>query len=128
MGFCQCGVLSCGVLSVWGFVLWGFVSVGFCPVGFCPGFMYCINILKLLLEAITFTISENMNTFLSVTEMLSCIYYFQIHETVETINQLKTSRDFFLSYSKEPQEFISNWLLSQTRDLKVYILYYTTIV
>lgn len=43
----------------------------------------------------------------------------QIHETVDTINQLKTNRDFFLSFAKEPQEFINNWLVSQTRDLKV---------
>ena len=43
----------------------------------------------------------------------------QIHETVETINQLKTNREFFLSFAKDPQEFINNWLISQTRDLKV---------
>ena len=43
----------------------------------------------------------------------------QIHETVETINQLKTSREFFLSFTKNPQEFINNWLISQSRDLKV---------
>jgi len=44
----------------------------------------------------------------------------QIHETVETINQLKTNRDFFLGFAKNPQEFINSWLVSQTRDLKVY--------
>ena len=44
---------------------------------------------------------------------------FQIHETVETISQLKTNREFFLSFAKDPQEFINNWLISQTRDLKV---------
>jgi len=38
---------------------------------------------------------------------------------VETINQLKTNREFFLSFAKDPQEFINNWLISQTRDLKV---------
>ena len=43
----------------------------------------------------------------------------QIHETVDTINQLKISRDFFLGFAKDPQEFINNWLASQTRDLKV---------
>jgi len=42
----------------------------------------------------------------------------QIHETVETINQLKTNRDFFLGFAKNPQEFINSWLVSQTRDLK----------
>lgn len=48
-----------------------------------------------------------------------CFLLFQIHETVETINQLKTNREFFLSFAKDPQEFINNWLISQTRDLKV---------
>lgn len=43
----------------------------------------------------------------------------QIHETVETINQLKTNREFFLSFARQPQEFLNNWLISQTRDLKV---------
>ena len=45
-------------------------------------------------------------------------FHFQIHETVDTINQLKTNREFFLSFAKSPQEFINNWLISQTRDLK----------
>lgn len=49
---------------------------------------------------------------------------FQIHETVETINQLKTNRDFFLGFTKDPQEFINNWLISQTRDLKVLLITY----
>ena len=42
----------------------------------------------------------------------------KIHETVETINSLKTSRDFFLSFAKDPQLFINKWLQSQSRDLK----------
>lgn len=45
----------------------------------------------------------------------------KIHETVETINQLKTNREFFLSFSKDPQQFISKWLISQMRDLKVIL-------
>ena len=45
----------------------------------------------------------------------------QIHETVENINMLKTQREFFLGFAKDPQEFISNFLISQTRDLKVNI-------
>ena len=40
------------------------------------------------------------------------------HETVETINSLKTSREFFLSFAKDPQLFINKWLQSQSRDLK----------
>nr|CAD7440630.1 unnamed protein product [Timema bartmani] len=31
----------------------------------------------------------------------------KIHETVETINQLKTNREFFLSFAKDPQQFIN---------------------
>lgn len=46
----------------------------------------------------------------------------KIHETVETINQLKTNRQFFLSFAKDPQQFIHKWLLSQMRDLKVSLL------
>ncbi|KAH7965119.1 hypothetical protein HPB49_003643 [Dermacentor silvarum] len=47
-----------------------------------------------------------------------CQPYSGIHETVETINQLKTNREFFLSFAKDPQQFISKWLVSQMRDLK----------
>lgn len=43
----------------------------------------------------------------------------QIHETIEYINQLKTERDFMLSFSNKPQDFIQDWLKSQCRDLKV---------
>ena len=41
----------------------------------------------------------------------------KIHETVETINSLKTSREFFLSSSKDPQLFINKWLQTQSTDL-----------
>ncbi|KAE8575246.1 hypothetical protein XENTR_v10003780 [Xenopus tropicalis] len=43
----------------------------------------------------------------------------KIHETIESINTLKTQRDFMLSFSNDPQEFIQDWLKSQSRDLKV---------
>merc|ERR1712241_272575 len=42
----------------------------------------------------------------------------KIHETVETINSMKTQREFFLSFAKDPQLFINKWLMSQSRDLK----------
>ena len=42
----------------------------------------------------------------------------KIQETVETINSLKTSREFFLSSAKDPQLFINKWMQSQSRDLK----------
>lgn len=51
--------------------------------------------------------------------LLLCLL--QIHETIEYINQLKTERDFMLSFSNNPQEFIQDWLKSQSRDLKVNI-------
>lgn len=44
---------------------------------------------------------------------------FQIHETIETINQLKTQREFMLNFARDPQGFINDWLQSQCRDLKV---------
>uniref|UniRef100_A0A8C4X733 SWI/SNF related BAF chromatin remodeling complex subunit D3a n=1 Tax=Erpetoichthys calabaricus TaxID=27687 RepID=A0A8C4X733_ERPCA len=43
----------------------------------------------------------------------------KIHETIESINQLKIQRDFMLSFSKDPKGYIQDWLQSQSRDLKV---------
>ncbi|MGH0146717.1 UNVERIFIED_CONTAM: hypothetical protein FKN15_025989 [Acipenser sinensis] len=43
----------------------------------------------------------------------------KIHETIESINQLKIQRDFMLSFSKDPKGYIQDWLKSQSRDLKV---------
>ncbi|XP_003222633.2 SWI/SNF-related matrix-associated actin-dependent regulator of chromatin subfamily D member 2 [Anolis carolinensis] len=43
----------------------------------------------------------------------------KIHETIESINQLKTQRDFMLSFSSNPQDFIQEWIRSQQRDLKI---------
>nr|XP_060638798.1 SWI/SNF-related matrix-associated actin-dependent regulator of chromatin subfamily D member 3 isoform X1 [Anolis sagrei ordinatus] len=42
-----------------------------------------------------------------------------IHETIESINQLKIQRDFMLSFSKDPKGYIQELLRSQSRDLKV---------
>lgn len=56
-------------------------------------------------------------------KLLYWFYSLQIHETIEYINQLKTERDFMLSFSNNPQEFIQDWLKSQCRDLKVNICY-----
>lgn len=66
------------------------------------------------------TLKQQMNSFLLSTQSQQEIASLdsKIHETVETINQLKTNREFFLSFAKDPQEFINNWLISQTRDLK----------
>lgn len=66
------------------------------------------------------TLKQQMNSFLLSTQSQNEIANLdnKIHETVETISQLKTNREFFLSFAKDPQEFINNWLISQTRDLK----------
>lgn len=67
------------------------------------------------------TLKNQMNNFLNSTASQQEIQGLdsKIHETVETINQLKTNREFFLSFAKDPQTFIHRWTVSQTRDLKV---------
>ena len=45
----------------------------------------------------------------------------KIHETVDTINTMKTQREFYLSFSKDPQLFINKWLISQSRG-KLFLL------
>ena len=38
--------------------------------------------------------------------------------TLKNYFQLKTNREFFLSFAKDPQNFIHKWIVSQSRDLK----------
>jgi len=66
------------------------------------------------------TLKTQMNNFLLSTTSQQEIQSLdnKIQETVETINSLKTSREFFLSSAKDPQLFINKWLQSQSRDLK----------
>lgn len=66
------------------------------------------------------TLKTQMNNFLLSTASQQEIQSLdnKIHETVETINSLKTNREFFLSFAKDPQQFINKWIVSQTRDLK----------
>jgi len=66
------------------------------------------------------TLKTQMNNFLLSTTSQQEIQSLdnKIQETVETINSLKTSREFFLSAAKDPQLFINKWLQSQSRDLK----------
>ncbi|KAM6330662.1 SWI/SNF-related matrix-associated actin-dependent regulator of chromatin subfamily D member 1 isoform 3-T3 [Alca torda] len=76
------------------------------------------------------TLKTQMNSFLLSTasqqeiaaldnkQFGCCAYLLQIHETIETINQLKTQREFMLSFARDPQGFINDWLQSQCRDLK----------
>lgn len=42
----------------------------------------------------------------------------KIHEQIELINQQRLSRDFFMSFSEDPQDFINKWLISQSNDLR----------
>ncbi|KAF2902815.1 hypothetical protein ILUMI_03372 [Ignelater luminosus] len=66
------------------------------------------------------TLKTQMNNFLLSTASQQEIQGLdsKIHETVDTINQLKTNREFFLSFAKDPQHFIHKWIISQMRDLK----------
>ncbi|KAI9582340.1 brahma-associated protein of 60 kDa [Glossina fuscipes] len=66
------------------------------------------------------TLKNQMNNFLISTASQQEIQGLdaKIHETVDTINQMKTNREFFLSFAKDPQTFIQRWIVSQTRDLK----------
>ncbi|KAL0268389.1 UNVERIFIED_CONTAM: hypothetical protein PYX00_010351 [Menopon gallinae] len=66
------------------------------------------------------TLKTQMNNFLLSTASQQEIQNLdiKIHETVDTITQLKTNREFFLSFAKDPQQFINKWIISQTRDLK----------
>ncbi|OWA51577.1 SWI/SNF-related matrix-associated actin-dependent regulator of chromatin subfamily D member 1 [Hypsibius exemplaris] len=43
----------------------------------------------------------------------------KIFETVENINQLRINREFFTSFSEDPQKFIARWIQSQSTDLKI---------
>ncbi|XP_043939753.1 SWI/SNF-related matrix-associated actin-dependent regulator of chromatin subfamily D member 1 [Protopterus annectens] len=66
------------------------------------------------------TLKTQMNSFLLSTASQQEIAALdnKIHETIETINQLKTQREFMLSFARDPQGFINDWLQSQCRDLK----------
>ncbi|XP_029694256.1 SWI/SNF-related matrix-associated actin-dependent regulator of chromatin subfamily D member 2-like [Takifugu rubripes] len=66
-------------------------------------------------------LKSQMNNFLSSTtnQQEIAALEMKIHETIEYINQLKTERDFMLSFSNNPQDFIQDWLKSQSRDLKL---------
>ncbi|XP_061911678.1 SWI/SNF-related matrix-associated actin-dependent regulator of chromatin subfamily D member 2 [Entelurus aequoreus] len=66
-------------------------------------------------------LKAQMSNFLSSTTNQQEIASLEmkIHETIEYINQLKTERDFMLSFSNNPQDFIQDWLKSQCRDLKL---------
>ena len=62
------------------------------------------------------TLKTQMNSFLLSTASQQEIQSLdnKIHETVETINTMKTHREFYLSFAKDPQLFINKWLISQS--------------
>jgi len=45
--------------------------------------------------------------------------HLKILQYIDSINQLKQSREFYLSFADDPQGFICKWLASQSRDLKM---------
>ncbi|KAM7448208.1 SWI SNF [Porites harrisoni] len=67
------------------------------------------------------TLKAQMQSFLLSTASQNEIAAFdnKIYETVETINQLKINREFFLGFARDPPEFINQWIQSQSQDLKV---------
>ncbi|XP_052863433.1 brahma-associated protein of 60 kDa-like [Anopheles cruzii] len=67
------------------------------------------------------SLKQQMNSFLMSTASQQEIQTLdgKIHDTVETINALKTNREFYLSFAKDPQTFTHRWIVSQQRDLKV---------
>ncbi|XP_032821322.1 SWI/SNF-related matrix-associated actin-dependent regulator of chromatin subfamily D member 1-like isoform X2 [Petromyzon marinus] len=66
------------------------------------------------------TLKTQMNSFLLSTASQQEIATLdtKIHETIETINQLKIQREFMLGFARDPQGFINDWLQSQCHDLK----------
>ncbi|CAF1099266.1 unnamed protein product [Rotaria sordida] len=43
----------------------------------------------------------------------------KILQYIDSINQLKQTREFYLTFADDPQGFICKWLASQSRDLKI---------
>ena len=65
------------------------------------------------------TLKTQMNSFLlSTVSKQEIATLDKIHETTETISLLKTQREFWLSFARDPQVFINDWLQSQCWDLK----------
>lgn len=70
------------------------------------------------------TLKIQMNSFLLSTNSQLEIQSLdnKIHETVDTINTMKTHREFYLSFCKDPQLFINKWLISQSRGIVFIII------
>jgi len=66
------------------------------------------------------TLTQQMSTFLLSSGSQQDIQELdkKIHDSVAQIKQHHIQREFFLGFSKSPQGFISDWIASQTEDLK----------
>jgi len=66
------------------------------------------------------TLQSQMSTFLLSQTSQHDIYELdkKIHDCVANIKQHHLQRTFFLAFSKSPQEFICDWIQSQSADLK----------
>lgn len=68
------------------------------------------------------TIRDSMKSFLTTSQTQSLaeisVLDARINELIEQANQLRLSREFFMAFADDPQEFINKWLVSQSNDLK----------
>ena len=66
------------------------------------------------------TLKDQMKTFLLSTQSQQDIqtHDVKIQENIQLIKTLKTNREFFLRYSEDPKQFITEFLASQSKDLK----------
>jgi SWI/SNF-related matrix-associated actin-dependent regulator of chromatin subfamily D len=71
------------------------------------------------------SVRDQMKSFLTTSQAQSLVEVgqldAQIHDQIEQINQLRLNREFFMSFSEDPQDFINKWLISQSSDLKVML-------
>lgn len=61
-----------------------------------------------------------MKGFLTSTQSINEIAQLdsRIHDQIDQLNQQRVNRDFFMSFSEDPQDFVNKWLISQSNDLK----------
>jgi SWI/SNF-related matrix-associated actin-dependent regulator of chromatin subfamily D len=66
------------------------------------------------------TLRDQMKGFLNSTQSLAEIAQLdtKIGEHIDQLNQLRINREFYMSFSDDPQDFINKWLISQSNDLK----------
>ena len=68
---------------------------------------------------------DQMKSFLTTSQAQSLAECTQldtkINEHIEQLNQLRINREFYMSFSEDPQDFINKWLVSQSNDLKTMV-------